>query len=116
MIKAAGETADTPGRTSLCDGGVTMIKRSKSNGSGTVRVTFALPSDNPDCAVSVVGDFNGWDPHAHPLRRRSNGVRSTTIVVPAGSTVCFRYLGADGMWFDEEQADGRDSRGSLIST
>jgi 1,4-alpha-glucan branching enzyme len=93
-----------------------MIRRSKPNGDGTVRITFTLPANEPDGPVSVVGDFNGWDPYAHPLRRRGNGVRSATITVPKGSTLCFRYLGDRGVWFDDDQADGRDSRGSLITT
>lgn len=92
-----------------------MIKVSKPNHDGTVRITFALPADEPGCPVSVVGDFNGWDPYSHPLRKRANGVRSTTISVPEGSTVCFRYLGDNGLWFDDEQAPGRDSRGSLVT-
>lgn len=92
-----------------------MIKVSKPNHDGTVRITFALPADEPGCAVSVVGDFNGWDPYSHPLRKRANGVRSTTISVPEGSTVCFRYLGDNGLWFDDDQAPGRDSRGSLVT-
>lgn len=92
-----------------------MIKVSKPNHDGQVRITFTLPAGEPDCPVSVVGDFNGWDPYAHPLRRRASGIRSTTISVPEGSTVCFRYLGDNGMWFDDEQAPGRDSRGSLIT-
>lgn len=93
-----------------------MIKRSKPNGDGTVRITFVLPADEPASPVSVVGDFNGWDPYAHPLRRRGNGVRSASVTVPVGSTLCFRYLADKGVWFDDDHADGRDSRGSLITT
>ena len=45
-----------------------MIKTSKPGRDGTVRVTFALPIDDPGGAVSVVGNFNDWNPHTHPLR------------------------------------------------
>jgi len=54
----------------------------------------------------VVGDFNDWDPSAHPLRLRSNQTRSASVTVPIGSTLRFRYLGEGGMWFDDETVSG----------
>jgi 1,4-alpha-glucan branching enzyme len=79
-----------------------VIKTSRAGGPEVVRVTFVLPADEPAGAVSVVGDFNGWNPFAHPLRRRTNGTRSAVARVPAGSTLRFRYLGEGGRWFDDE--------------
>jgi 1,4-alpha-glucan branching enzyme len=91
-----------------------LIKTAKPGRNGTVRVTFALPADAPAGAVSVVGDFNGWDPFAHPLRRRSNGTRSATVTVKSGSTLRFRYLAEGGLWFDDENASERDSQGGRV--
>jgi len=88
-----------------------MIKTTKPRSDGMVRVTFSLPETEPSGAVSVVGDFNGWDPSAHPLRLRSNHTRSVSVTVPTGSTLRFRYLAEGGMWFDDETlpaADGSD--------
>ena len=79
-----------------------MIKKTTPRQDGTVRVTFALPADEPDGAVSVVGNFNDWNPFAHPLRRRANRTRSAAVTVPAGSTLHFRYLAEGGRWFDDE--------------
>jgi 1,4-alpha-glucan branching enzyme len=79
-----------------------MIKTTKPSSDGMVRVTFALPASEPAGAVSVVGDFNDWDPSAHPLRLRSNQTRSVSVTVPMGSTLRFRYLGEGGRWFDDE--------------
>jgi 1,4-alpha-glucan branching enzyme len=79
-----------------------LIKTAKPGHDGTVRVTFALPGDRPGGAVSVVGDFNNWDPFAHPLRRRTNGTRSAAVTVRTGSTLRFRYLAEGGMWFDDD--------------
>ncbi len=79
-----------------------MIKTTRPGRDGTVRVTFVLPADDPRGAVSVVGDFNDWNPFAHPLRRRANGTRSVAVTVPAGSTLRFRYLAEGGVWFDDE--------------
>ncbi len=92
-----------------------MIKVSKPVKDGSVRVTFALPANEPAGDVSVVGDFNNWDPFAHPLRKRSNGTRSTVVTVTRGSTLRFRYLGEGGRWFDDEAAHGLDAHGATIS-
>ena len=91
-----------------------MIKTAKPGRNGTVRVTFALPRDVPGRAVSVVGDFNGWDPHAHPLRRRANGTRSASVTVAAGRTLHFRYLAEGGLWFDDEAAPHTDAQGGYV--
>ena len=92
-----------------------MIKVSKPVRDGSVRVTFALPASEPPGAVSVVGDFNNWNPFAHPLRKRSNGTRSTVVTVPPGSTLRFRYLAEGGLWFDDDSARGADGHGASIS-
>lgn len=87
-----------------------MIKRSecpaKKGKTKQVKVTFALPVDEVDQAVSVVGDFNGWDPLAHPLRKRSNGTRSVSVELPVGTTARFKYLTHDGHWLCDPDADG----------
>jgi hypothetical protein len=79
-----------------------MVKTSRPRRDGTVRVTFTLPATEPAVAVSVVGDFNGWDPFAHPLRIRANRTRTASVTVLSGSTLRFRYLAAGGRWFDDE--------------
>ena len=88
-----------------------MIKTTRPGRDGTVRVTFALPADQPDGPGSVVGNCNDWNPFAHPLRRRANRTRSAAVTVPAGSTLHFRYLAEGGRWFDDESVvapDGQD--------
>jgi 1,4-alpha-glucan branching enzyme len=79
-----------------------LIRTAQGRAGGEVRVTFVLPADEPAGPVSVVGDFNNWDPFAHPLRRRSNGTRSVVARLRAGSCSHFRYLGEGGCWFDDE--------------
>jgi len=92
-----------------------LIKVTKPTRSGTVRVSFVLPTTEPAGAVSVVGDFNDWNPYAHPLRKRGNGVRSAVVTLPAGATFCFRYLADGGIWFDDETAGARDGQGATIT-
>ena len=75
-----------------------MIKRAKPKSDG-VKVTFTLPGDIGP--VSVVGEFNDWDPHANPLKKRSNGTRSVSVVLPVGAETSFRYLGEAQGFFDD---------------
>ncbi|ATZ29424.1 isoamylase early set domain-containing protein [Streptomyces lavendulae] len=81
-----------------------------------MQVTFVLPADSPDGPVSVVGDFNEWDPAAHPLKTRGDGRRAATVVLPAGGAHSFRYLAAGDYWFDDDQADGHDGTNSRLTT
>jgi len=92
-----------------------VIKVANSTRGGTVRVTFELPGAEPAGAVSVVGDFNGWDPYAHPLRKRGNGARRAVVSVPAGATLHFRYLAEGGVWFDDETAGVPDAAGACLT-
>lgn len=92
-----------------------MIKTTKPGRDGTVRITFALPADEPAAAVSVVGSFNGWDPHAHPLRKRANRTRSAAVTVPAGTTLHFRYLAEGGVWFDDETVPAGGGMDAVIT-
>jgi hypothetical protein len=92
-----------------------MVKTTKLRRAGLIRVTVTLPAGEPGGAVSVVGDFNDWDPFAHPLRRRARGARSASVTVPPGSTLRFRYLAEGGQWFDDETIAGDDGRDAVIA-
>ena len=92
-----------------------MIKVDKPTRAGTVRVTFVLPATDPAGAVSVVGDFNDWNPYAHPLRKRSNGARSAAVTIPVGATLHFRYLAEGGVWFDDETVESLDAQGACLT-
>jgi 1,4-alpha-glucan branching enzyme len=89
-----------------------MLKRSPMR-NGRTRVTFSLPTDQPPGVVSVVGDFNDWQPGRHELTLKKNGVRSVTADLGSG-THRFRYLAADDVWFDDPAADQIDDTGSII--
>ena len=82
-----------------------MLKRQFVDQDAVVKVTFALPLEATPEPVSVVGDFNGWDPSAHPLRKRTNGTRSVSVTMPVGACYQFKYLAAGGAWFCEDEAD-----------
>lgn len=89
-----------------------MLSRSPLFG-GKNRVTFSLPVREPAGEVSVVGDFNAWEPGRHSLVRRRNGTRSVSVVLPPGEHR-FRYLASDGVWLDDDGADKVDADGSWV--
>lgn len=91
-----------------------MIER--LNNQTSTDVTFALSPEHQTTgnAVSVVGDFNNWDPGASPLVPRPDGSRAVTVRLPAGERVWFRYLTDAGQWFDEDDADGHDGQDSYL--
>lgn len=83
-----------------------MIKRTTT--ADGIKVTFTLTSV---ASVSVVGDFNEWNPLAHPLKPRTNGTRSVAAVFPPGSRTTFRYLEDGGRFFDDPDADALEDNG-----
>ena len=92
-----------------------MIKRQKS-GDCTIKVTFAISLEEAPLATSVVGDFNDWDPLATPLKKRTNGTRSASVVLSAGEVVRFKYLTEGGRWFTDADADvGEDGDNHLVA-
>lgn len=89
-----------------------MLTRTRLFG-GRARVTFRLDAERPEGTVSVVGDFNGWQPGVHELVRRRNGTRTVTVALSPGEHR-FRYLATGGLWFDDDSADSVDGHGSVI--
>jgi 1,4-alpha-glucan branching enzyme len=82
-----------------------MIKKEAIKNSDQVKLTFVLPNDARRARVSVLGDFNDWDPAANPLLKRNNGTMSTSVTLPAGQRVRFRYFSTAGEWFNDTSAD-----------
>jgi 1,4-alpha-glucan branching enzyme len=74
-------------------------------GSGKVKVTFALPAALWADTIYVVGDFNGWDERATPLRQTESGWM-VSIELEAGRVYQYRYLVNGNEWHNDWQADG----------
>jgi 1,4-alpha-glucan branching enzyme len=79
-----------------------------------VRFTIFAPEARE---VSIVGDFNGWDPAAHPLARGNDGWWTRDLDLPPGT---YQYLVAvDGQLRLPETApetidDGFGGRNALV--
>ena len=83
-----------------------MIRKKFQKKSNAVKVTFILPDDHPYGDISVVGDFNEWNPESHPFIRRSNETCSSAITLDGGERFRFRYFSRDGQWINDDAADG----------
>lgn len=81
------------------------MKKTFSKNGKTCRVTFELPAEVGAKAVSVAGEFNGWDKEANPLTARKGGRFSCTISLPAGSEYRFRYWVDGARWENDWNAD-----------
>jgi len=82
-----------------------MLKKQEIKNSTDVKVTFTVDGDNVNLPASVVGDFNEWNSEALPLKKRSNGSSSANVTLTAGQSYRFRYVSADGVWFNDDAAD-----------
>lgn len=71
------------------------------------KVSFKVEKDvaNGAKTISLVGDFNGWDKSAHPMKALKDGSFSVTINLAAGNAYQFRYLADNATWLNEAQAD-----------
>jgi 1,4-alpha-glucan branching enzyme len=91
-----------------------MLTRRRNR--STTKVTFSLPADEPAGTVSVVGDFNDWQPGSHTLAPSSYGTRAVSVTLPRDQTYAFRYLGQNGYWFDEPDAPDTDGANNILAT
>jgi len=75
---------------------------------GDVLVTFIIDDPRP---VSVVGDFNDWDPARNPVVDDLDGHRAVTLAIHSDVPVAFRYLADGGEFYDDPAADRLEPNG-----
>ena len=64
------------------------------------RITFKLNAPEAQ-SVSLVGDFNSWNPDSHPLKKNSNGSWKTSVSLSPGRYE-YRFL-VDGQWHNDPE-------------
>ena len=71
------------------------------------KVTFKLPKEMADgaSAVTLVGDFNGWDKAATPMKALKGGDFSVSMDLETGRDYQFRYLVDGARWENDDNAD-----------
>lgn len=80
-----------------------MIQCERKGANGPVKVTFSVPAGEPGQRISVAGDFNGWAFGTTSLRKRGDKLKASVVLHP-GRRYAFRYVTADGRWFDDDEA------------
>lgn len=71
------------------------------------KVTFRVPAEAAGDAgsVHVVGDFNGWNLYAIPLKKLKDGTFKVTLDLETNHEYQFRYLIGDNTWENDWEAD-----------
>jgi 1,4-alpha-glucan branching enzyme len=68
------------------------------------RVLFRLPA--PEATqVSLVGDFNGWDPARHKMKQAAEGLWTRTVSLSPGSYQ-YRFV-VDSQWWNDPANQSR---------
>jgi 1,4-alpha-glucan branching enzyme len=82
-----------------------MIIKHCAVNSDKILVTFQLPATIWAETVHLVGDFNDWNRHSHPLRRLQNDCWEITLELDQGGVYQFRYLVDGAHWQNDWHAD-----------
>jgi 1,4-alpha-glucan branching enzyme len=83
-----------------------MMLQKEQVGDSSVRVTFRVSHHIWADSIALVGEFNDWDAHSHPMRRtRGDGEWHISLVLEANSSYRFRYLVDGKEWMDDDHAD-----------
>lgn len=101
------------------------ITKEYSQDKKVCRVTFTLSKEICENfkEISVVGDFNNWDPLLNKFSsKHPDGSSSIELVLDSGNEFKFRYLCDGATWLNEPEADAEvlthygDSKNSVIVT
>jgi len=81
-----------------------MSPQRKPGAKGATKVTFSLPKEVQAEQVAVCGDFNGWDPDAHPLKKYKDGHFGVAINLNEGE-YRYRFLLDGCKWENDWEAE-----------
>ncbi len=81
------------------------ISKTYSKSKPVCKVTFEVSADTVNGAksVSLVGDFNEWNPTA--LKKQKDGAFKASVELEKGKEFAFRYLVDNENWINDDAAD-----------
>ena len=83
------------------------IKKKFLKSKPVCKVTFRLPEEigNSTKTANLVGEFNGWNFLATPMRKLKSGAFTATVDLKRGREYQFRYLLDKKNWENDAEAD-----------
>ncbi len=83
------------------------LKKQFSKSKPVCKVTFTVDPTLVEGAkeVSVLGDFNNWDPSETTMKKVKDGSFTKTIELEVGHEYQFRYLVDGTRWINDAAAD-----------
>lgn len=84
------------------------LKKQMLKSKPVCKVTFRVSKEMAAGAetVTIVGDFNGWDPIESPMSKLKTGEFTSVLELEAGKSYEFRYLVGSQDWYNDPEADG----------
>ena len=81
------------------------ISKIYSKSKPICKVTFEVSAESASGAklVSLLGDFNEWNPMA--LKKQKDGNFKASVELEKGKEFAFRYLVDNNVWINDEAAD-----------
>jgi 1,4-alpha-glucan branching enzyme len=81
------------------------ISKTYSKSKPVCKVTFEVSGGavNGAKSVSLLGDFNEWNPTA--LKKQKDGAFKASVELEKGKEFAFRYLVDNDVWINDEAAD-----------
>ena len=86
------------------------MKKDPVANSKRISVTFEAPAVVQAETMSVVGDFNSWEPSEGLMKQRKDGVWSKAVRLLPG-VYRYRFLADGHVWHDDPAADGYEPSG-----
>lgn len=82
-----------------------MLRKKPVKGSDKVSVTFEAPGLADAGSVSVVGEFNSWDPASTKMKKRKDGAWAATVRLERGRRYQYRFVVDERTWVADDEAD-----------
>lgn len=106
-LRAGSRPASTPRPSETRDTSAACFSKRYLKSRPICKVTFRLPAEAvpEDGTVALVGEFNGWNLQATPMKRLKSGIHTATIDLPTGRAYRFRYFIDGQRWENHWCAD-----------
>lgn len=82
-----------------------MLKKSYYKGGKKCRVWFYLPAEVEAETAFLVGDFNGWNQNADPMKKKKDGTFYAALTLETGKAYEYRYFLDGERWENDWNPD-----------